>query len=1277
MLDRRRVISLVMVMLLALSFPMKDVAGKDTIDLISPNGGENITGGDHYYIKWETSGMSGYVYISYTSTGKWEDEVSIATVENSGKGIKQYKWLVPLNLSSDDMLVKVSWLQNLLPGSRPIATDRSDSTFQVGPGIVLRFKEVPNEMSYARYYTTSWDLWDPFGRVMFLSLEMRVDEGSGYGEWEDIPGEYSNIEPSKGWTYWTPPYYREATIQIRISAYGLGLPAPLFASDLSGEIALASPWVTLLNFNGGQTFIGGQTYTIEWMTSYDPEQIIMGMWIEYSSDGGSSWNNIAYGTANDFEEDWTVPTEVDSTQVLIKVNAMEGEWQVFAEDESTGYNRIISDPNTLTISLTFPNPPVDQGWAFVSGEWARIEWEITGQVSDIREYKLFYSNDSGVLWTLINTTSSSATQYDWKVPHDDTEQGRIRVTLYKRVGGSIRTENMHDFLVIDDENFNRPPVADAGEDLEAEEGDIIELDGSHSYDPDFDTMHFHWEQVLPAPVEVELHDNDTWNPRFQVELSSFPVILIFELTVTDNRPYEGYWPYNVDRVQVEIAPKPPTLNETTGPRQGWAGTWLKVGGEELMGSEVLFKNFTLTTIPREPVIGNPEPDRYYIFRLPEDTPIGKGPLTVKNLEGSFSTSWDFEVHPKPQWNYDWGLGYSNPSKDWLSYPADIWNDEGNYHDTFGDEVFIMAWICLGIPYWSAWSGWGCWGERLEAPIAHDPIAALYYASFYGWLADKGECFGMSSAALGFYHEDIDPTKCTPVGDNDISEKTHSSVLKRHVEYMHGSQVSAEMINWYLREYIGGLVPSSSTTGMGKFLNDVKDAVDSGELGIISITEGVNGHAVVPYLVHEVDATHTRIYVYDPNRPGYSDPKTAASWANSTDDDENHPPYIEIEKQGTYWDWHFVMNGGHNWGGPTGIAFVPYSKITGPRSLPTSWEGLLTVITGTNDCSVESESGTSIEVDENGTVTDNMTDGIRLPLVQGGEAESHAFAMEPGNLTMHITGTEDGTYNWTTVNNSTSVFALLEAEVANGSMDTIGIINEEGNPLRGRMTYSTTDPIKNYSATHIKRMGFENESVKERQRVYSILNATLFSGSELVMNTTDDYNSLMIENRGPHTFTYDVEFLTNVLSREALDRIGGKVGSMPRAFMSDITIGPFETQQIRPTDWLDLDNSSMVILSNGTRIYPEVQEEPDDDDPIDDDAPVDDDVQPDDDTTVDDEQPDDDTTVDDDEQPDGETADEDDRNLFILVAVIVSMILFLLLLFYFIYSKRSESSMDEE
>ncbi len=58
------------------------------------------------------------------------------------------------------------------------------------------------------------------------------------------------------------------------------------------------------------------------------------------------------------------------------------------------------------------------------------------------------------------------------------------------------------------------------------------------------------------------------------------------------------------------------------------------------------------------------------------------------------------------------------------------------------------------------------------------------------------------------------------------------------------------------------------TGLHRVIEQVEDSIAGGELGVISMVTGGNGHAVVPYPVEPV-GDRTRIYVYDCNREYFS------------------------------------------------------------------------------------------------------------------------------------------------------------------------------------------------------------------------------------------------------------------------------------------------------------------------------------------------------------------------------------------------------------------------
>jgi hypothetical protein len=80
--------------------------------------------------------------------------------------------------------------------------------------------------------------------------------------------------------------------------------------------------------------------------------------------------------------------------------------------------------------------------------------------------------------------------------------------------------------------FNSAPLANAGPDQSfTEEGTIIHLDGSRSYDPDDDPITYKWILTgKPLPSGAELNDENIVNPMF---VADFLGIYTIELVVTD------------------------------------------------------------------------------------------------------------------------------------------------------------------------------------------------------------------------------------------------------------------------------------------------------------------------------------------------------------------------------------------------------------------------------------------------------------------------------------------------------------------------------------------------------------------------------------------------------------------------------------------------------------------------------------------------------------------------------------------------------------------------
>jgi len=77
---------------------------------------------------------------------------------------------------------------------------------------------------------------------------------------------------------------------------------------------------------------------------------------------------------------------------------------------------------------------------------------------------------------------------------------------------------------------NNPPIANAGEDQIVEEGTIVQLDGSNSFDPDGDELTFLWS----APPEIELSNPFIINPTFIAPDVEEDTAYILTLVVSDS-----------------------------------------------------------------------------------------------------------------------------------------------------------------------------------------------------------------------------------------------------------------------------------------------------------------------------------------------------------------------------------------------------------------------------------------------------------------------------------------------------------------------------------------------------------------------------------------------------------------------------------------------------------------------------------------------------------------------------------------------------------------------
>jgi len=1165
-------LSVLLVGLLTPSGEVEAIAYILSVD--DPNGGENIFGGTTFDIRLTTSVAGGSLAITFSTDGGLTFPNEITTNSNTG-GSQIITWSVPNNVDTTTARVQVEWRSQAVEPYTVYRTDQSNGNFSIIPSAVLEFMDFPTDMSYGRNELIRWNLWDGTQQVGALNMQVRYRTDATWGAWTSLTGIYANIPDEQGGVWFMPSYYESAFGQIKLRAY-TSLPGGTFIKEIvSPEFEISSPWIELTSLNGGEALVGGETYEITWATANDGAGIITGAYLEYSINGGSSWLTIMSSTPNDFSHYWTVPTGVNYDHVRVKAGVYHTEFSELAHDISDTDLRIIENDEVPSVSLIAPNPDTPGGLVVFNGETCIINWRHTIYPGAFFTFRLYLSQDNGSNYAHIADVASNQNSYSWQVPALDIRTAKIRVKL-DITGSDLydqTSSSNNPFYIFTETVWNRPPVAIAPNSLSAMEGALVTLDGSESYDPDEDALFYYWEQVDSFGFDVELSDPYDDSPTFRASIDDYSVSLIFQLTVSDGEDIEVlHYTDNIKRTSVLITPSGPTITGFT-PGGGYEGTDICITGANLKGASIYIGGVLTGTVPYSPSPANSDPDTSYNFTLVAGIPPKPSAITVTTAVGSATSEEELEVYPYPWYCLDHGFTFGNDDKEYLSYPWWVWQ-EGDYQRTFGDDVYLSLWICLGIPYWTPWDGWDCLGYEISQPICPDPLAALWYGVAYCHLAQGGECYGLSAVNLELYLDEYQPNDIQP-GVYTIDDLELSGALRTRVDYMHGSQVSAECLHYWVAEHLYNLVPPVyGFSGMGLVLSSIEDSIDSGELGIISIVDGSKGHIVVPYEVVNIDADTTRIYIWDINKPEWTTESSAESKLLSGEANMDHPPYIEIDKSSYYWEWSYYFSPDQGWwGGPMGLTFLHSDVVLGDRTLPTTLDGLYDLVFGCASGAVEDEDGNVMELLDNGTYRMEIEGASPFTLHSGLGTGTYAYYLPDGNYTTHITGFEEGTYNCTLFSGARAAYAIENAEASNGTEDTLKLFQEGGNPFLGTMTYRTSDEEKEYSATMVKRFG-------TRERVFKILNATIFDGSRAIINTTDDYGKLVFRNDGDHSFTFDVRFQGNVLSEEAWERLNGTLMDIPTCEAFDIEIGPDETLTIYPSDWLDLEAAEVIVEREG-------------------------------------------------------------------------------------------------
>lgn len=137
-----------------------------------------------------------------------------------------------------------------------------------------------------------------------------------------------------------------------------------------------APTITLISPNGGQVWAGGSSHDITWSASDVDTGQTLGINLDYTTDGGSSFTNIVEGLTNSGTYSWTTPA-INSSTVKIRALAIDDAAPTAAGSDLSDANFTIDTELPDTTSLNPVINPFDS-----INYYAKGTVTVSGHVTD-------------------------------------------------------------------------------------------------------------------------------------------------------------------------------------------------------------------------------------------------------------------------------------------------------------------------------------------------------------------------------------------------------------------------------------------------------------------------------------------------------------------------------------------------------------------------------------------------------------------------------------------------------------------------------------------------------------------------------------------------------------------------------------------------------------------------------------------------------------------------------------------------------------------------------
>ena len=367
--------------------------------LNSPNGGEVWTvGGPNQNITWSFANMSNYYWNLEYSTDNGVSWNSITSSYYAYSSPASYSWSIPNNPSTT-CLVRVTNTSNTCKN------DVSDAVFTIAPPTPYISVGTPggSTVYWNNAATINWSYG--YTTSSFVKIEYSTNLGS---TWNTIVNTTNISTGSYTWAAASIPNVTTNQALIRISEIG-----GTNTKDTSNYFTIRQPYIVLGSQNGGQTYVGCNSTTINW-TGYG---ITNAYTIFLSTNNGATFTPIAYPAAYTTSYSWNPINNVQSGQCKLMISSSGA-----VSDTS---NAVFTINQNTDVMLSSPNG--GEVWA-VGGPTRIISWSFANMSNYY--WNIEYSTDNGATWISIANSYyvySSPASYNWTVPNTPSSTCLVRV----------------------------------------------------------------------------------------------------------------------------------------------------------------------------------------------------------------------------------------------------------------------------------------------------------------------------------------------------------------------------------------------------------------------------------------------------------------------------------------------------------------------------------------------------------------------------------------------------------------------------------------------------------------------------------------------------------------------------------------------------------------------------------------------------------------------------------------------------------------------------------